>query len=134
MQALARPVPIVGAGAISAHGLDWRGLGRALRSGGSEPTVSLGLAASHPGTRSFEVKALSQPQSVIERRARLLMSRSAILASMATGAALQETGWRAALEDVSFYLGVGASGGSLAELSSMLAASIENRELSLTRF
>ena len=68
------------------------------------------------------------------------MSRSAILASMATDAALRETGWHTlprregTLEDVGFYLGVGASGGSVTELTAMLAASVENRELSLTRF
>lgn len=140
MGALACPVPIVGAGAISAHGLDWRGLSQTVRGGRSEPTRSVELAASHPGTRSFEVKALSQPQSVIEKRARLLMSRSAVLASMAADAALQETGWhvlprrQGALEDVGFYLGVGASGGSVDQLTSMLVASVENRELSLTRF
>src|SRR6187399_521063 len=139
MAALARPVPIVGAGAISAHGLEWRGLSQALRSR-CEPMPSVELAASHPGTRSFEVKALSQPESAIEKRARLLMSRSAILASMATDAALRETGWhplprrQGELENVGFYLGVGASGGSVAELTALLAASVESRELSLTRF
>ena len=140
MGVFARPVPIVGAGAISAHGRDWRDLGQALRSGPCQPTPSAELAASHPGTRSFEVKALSPPESVIEKRARLLMSRSAILASMATDAALRQTTWdplprrQGALDDVGFYLGVGASGGSVDQLTSMLAASVENGELSLTRF
>src|SRR5688500_13842026 len=119
MGALACPVPIVGAGAITAHGRDWRGLGQALRSGRCQPTASIELAVSHPGTRSFEVKTLSAPESVIEKRARVLMSRSAILAAMATHAVLGETGWRGSLDDVGFYLGVGASGGSLAELTSM---------------
>jgi hypothetical protein len=59
---------------------------------------------------------------------------------MATDAALQDAGWHALprregeLADVGFYLGVGASGGSLDQLNSMLAASIENGEFSPTLF
>jgi hypothetical protein len=38
------------------------------------------------------------------------------------------------LEDVGFYLGVGASGGSVEQLTAMLAGSIAGREFSLPRF
>lgn len=134
MGALPRPVPIVSAGAVSAHGLGWRGLSRIVQSGRPGPAPSLELAASHPGARSFEVTALSAPASVVERRARLLMSRSAILATMATSAVLRDAGWLGALEDVGFFLGVGASGGSIDQLTAMLAASVEDHRLSLTRF
>jgi len=134
MGPLVRPSPIVGAGAVTAHGLDWRGLGRVVRAGRAEPTASVELAASHPGTRSFEVPALAPPESLLEKRARLLMSRSAILAAMATGAALRDAGWLNSLEDAGFYLGVGASGGALDQLTALLAASVEDHELSLTRF
>ena len=134
MGPLVPPIPIVGAGAVTAHGLEWRGLGRVVRAGRAKPTASVELAASHPGTCSFEVPALAPPESLVEKRARLLMSRSAILAAMATGAALRDAGWRNSLEDVGFYLGVGASGGSLDQLTALLAASVESHELSLTRF
>lgn len=134
MGALVPPVAIVGAGAVSAHGLEWRGLGQILRSGRCQPTPSRELALSHPGTLSFEVESLAAPESVVEKRARVLMSRSAVLSAMATSAVLRDAGWREGLENVGFYLGVGASGGSLAELTAMLVASVENRELSLPRF
>lgn len=134
MGALARPVPIVGAAAVSAYGLEWRGLSRIVRSNRCAPVASTELGATHPGTPSFEVQALARATSVAEKRARLLMSRSAVLAAMATSAVLGDAGWSEPLEDVGFYLGVGASGGSLDQLTSMLAASVENHRLSLTRF
>ena len=119
---------------VSAHGLGWRGLGHALDSRAYQPEPSAELATSHPGTCSFEVKALAEPASVAERRARPLMSRSAVLASMATSAALRDAGWPAPLADVGFYLGVGASGGSIDQLGAMLAASLEGSEFALSRF
>lgn len=134
MGAFVHPVPIVGAGAVSAHGIEWRGLGGILRAGGCRPTPSVELAASHPGTLSFEVASLARPESVLEKRARLLMSRSAVLCAMASAAVLGDAGWREDLEDVGFYLGVGASGGSIDQLTAMLAASVQGRELSLARF
>lgn len=134
MGPLRERVPIVGAGAVSTRGLGWRGLSHALASRPCEPEVSAELATSHPGTRSFEVKALAEPTSVVERRARPLMSRSAVLASMATNAALQDAPWQAPLDDVGFYLGVGASGGSIDQLAAMLAASLEGGDFELPRF
>ncbi|HEU5076446.1 MAG TPA: beta-ketoacyl synthase N-terminal-like domain-containing protein, partial [Polyangiaceae bacterium] len=130
----ARPVPIVGAAAVSAHGLEWRGLSRSVRHGCCAPLASNELATTHPGTLSFELQALAEATSLAEKRARPLMSRSAVLAAMATRAVLGDAGWSEALEDVGFYLGVGASGGSLDQLTSMLAASVEDHALSLTRF
>ncbi len=134
MGALVPPVPIVGAGAVSAHGRGWRGLGQILTSVRCQPTPSIELAVSHPGTLSFEVESLTAPESVVEKRARLLMSRSAVLASMASAAVLHDADWREGLEDVGFYLGVGASGGSIEQLTALLAASVRDHELSLTRF
>lgn len=134
MGALARPVPIVGAGAVCAHGLQWRGLSQTLRSGDAQPRLSSELAASHPGTRSFELESLSPPETLVERRARLLMSRGAILAAMATSAVLRDAGWSGRLDDVGFFLGVGASGGSLEQLTAMLAASVDDGGFSLARF
>jgi hypothetical protein len=63
-----------------------------------------------------------------------MMSRSAVLASAATETALRDAGWSEAPEEVGYYLGVGASGGSVDQLTAMLAASIEEREFSLARF
>jgi len=127
-------VPIVGAGAVSAHGVAWRGLSHTLGSGVCAPEPATELTTSHPGTRAFQLTTLAEPSSMAERRARPLMSRSAVLASMATSAALQDAGWRAPLADVGFYLGVGASGGSVDQLGTMLAASLDAGEFSLERF
>lgn len=134
MGPLRERVPIVGAGAVSARGLGWRGLSHTLASSACAPEPSTELATSHPGTCSFELKALTEPISAAERRARPLMSRSAVLASMATAAALQDADWQAPLGDVGFYLGVGASGGAVEQLRAMLAASLDRGQFSLERF
>lgn len=134
MSAAALPVAIVGAGAVSAYGAQWSGLGRALLSGTQYIRPSQELAASHPGTRAAEIQSLPAPADQSERRARLLMSRSAVLATLATRAALTQAGFGAPRDDIGFYLGVGASGGAIDQLTAMLAASIEEYELSLDRF
>ena len=49
------PVAIVGAGAVSAFGIGWRGLGRAVAAGHVQPRESVLLRESHPGTLASEV-------------------------------------------------------------------------------
>lgn len=127
-------VAIVGAGAVGAHGMGWRGLGAALGAGARFVGPSRRLAGSYPGTVAAEVRGLPDAQDAGERRARMLMSRGALLAAMATRDARQDAGWQGACEDVGFYLGVGASGGAMDQLTAMLRASIEEHALSHARF
>jgi hypothetical protein len=131
---LPRPVAVVGAAVVSAHGAELAGLARALRAGERSPNESAELRASHPGTRSFELTSLPEPRTLAERRARAMMSRSAVLACAAAGIALEASGWRENDEELGFYLGVGASGGALPQLDAMLGASIVEHEFSLARF
>jgi hypothetical protein len=131
---LPRPVAVVGAGVVSAHGADLAGLARAFRGGELSPSASAELHASHPGARSFELTSLPEPRTLAERRGRAMMSRSAVLACAAAGTAIEASGWRDHVEEVGFYLGVGASGGALPQLDAMLGASIVEHEFSLARF
>ena len=68
------------------------------------------------------------------RMAERLMSRSAMLAHLATRAAIAGAGWEGDLGDVGFFMGVGASGGSVEQLEAMLAASIDEGGFSIERF
>lgn len=141
MSAAGPPVGIRGAGALSAHGAGWVGLGRALLDGARYLRPSIALARSHPGTAASEIDALPEPDDPRDKRARMLMSRPALFASVATRAALaaygqadKESGGSARGERLGLYLGVGASGGSMEQLTAMLGASIEAQQLSLARF
>jgi hypothetical protein len=122
MGPLSSPVPIVAAGVASVHGFEWRGLSRVVESHRSRLASSL------------ELPALPEPQSVPEKRARTLMSRSAILAAAASRLALEQARWAASPEAIGFYLGVGASGGDIEQLQAMLSASIDDHDFSLARF
>lgn len=94
---------IAGAAAVSPHGFEWRGLGRAKPSG-------------------FEMPAI--PPSVdAEPRVQKLMSRAARLGAIAIELAIRDAHWNER-EEIGCFLGVGASGGSIAELESMLSAGI----------
>jgi len=110
-----RPVAICGAAAVSAYGAGWRGLGVALANGTRLP----GMPDEEP---------LTNP------RARKMMSRGAYLAAHCLHALVHDAGWDGGERtDVGYYLGVGASGGSLADLTAMLEVSLVP-ELSLARF
>lgn len=127
-------VAIVGAGAVTAAGLEWRGLGAALAEGASYKAASRRLAAAFPGTVSCEIDELPQPVDSAERMARRRMSRGAVLSTIATRAAIADAGWDGPLDDVGFYMGVGASGGEVDQLEALLEASIVDGELSMERF
>jgi len=118
-----RSVAIAGASAISRYGATWRGLARALSDGGSFP----GVPAETP---------LANPKA---RNARKMMSRGAYLAAAALAELMREVGWSAAQrEGAGYYLGVGASGGSLDDVTALLDASIVDnhgtREFSTVAF
>ena len=104
-----RAVAIGGAAAISRYGASWRGLARALIDGTPLP----GVPAETP---------LANPKA---RNARKMMSRGAYLAAATLAELMREVGWSPEQrEGAGYYLGVGASGGSLEDVSALLDASI----------
>jgi hypothetical protein len=112
-------VQICGAAAVSDHGSGWRGLGVALTSGAPLPGIP--------------DEPLANPQA---RRAAKMMSRGAHLAAHCLHALVGDAGWQAC-SDVGYFLGVGASGGSLADLTAMLDATFDATlapEFTLARF
>jgi 3-oxoacyl-(acyl-carrier-protein) synthase len=120
-------VAIVGAAAVSPLGLGWRGLAEA----GTPHTARL-LEATHPHVRAFEVPEIPAAQDAGDVKARRLMSRAARFAAIAARDALREAGWTDRRE-VGCWLGVGASGGPLAELDAMLRVSVADGAVSLAR-
>lgn len=106
-----RPVAIVAATAIEA----------------SEPSSR--LAESHPDTVAFEVDLADVPGPPKQRK---LMSRPAMLAAVAARRCLAQTAWPT-LDEVGYYLGVGAAGGCVDDLRAIAAVSIHNHQLSLQR-
>lgn len=123
-----RPVAVIAASAVSARGLGWRGLGRAVREGGSAaaPCGALG------GILAAQVPALPAAQDVEPRQLKL-MSRGARLSCVAARNLFLES---PALprEEMGFFLGVGASGGAVEELEAMLDASFSREQFELGRF
>ncbi len=104
-----RAVAIAGAAAISRYGASWRGLARALIDGTPLP----GVPAETP---------LANPKA---RNARKMMSRGAYLAAATLAELMREVSWSPEQrEGAGYYLGVGASGGSLEDVSALLDASI----------
>ncbi len=119
---------MVAASAVSARGLGWRGLGRALRAGevAATPCASLG------GTLAAQVPALPAEQDV-EPRLRKLMSRGARLSCVAARSLFLEAP-SLPRDETGFFLGVGASGGAVEELEAMLGASFSEDHFDLDRF
>jgi 3-oxoacyl-(acyl-carrier-protein) synthase len=113
-------VSIVGAAALSPYGEGWRGLGRALTTGAPLP----GMPPEDPD---------AEPPA--RRKARKMMSRGAYLAARCLGQLLREVAWSPAeRERAGYFLGVGASGGSLDDVIALLDASIADGAFSLARF
>jgi 3-oxoacyl-(acyl-carrier-protein) synthase len=109
-------VSIVGAAALSPYGAGWRGLGRALVAG--QPLS--GMPAEAP---------------LVSPKARKMMSRGAYLAARCLGLLLREVGWSPAeRERAGYFLGVGASGGSLGDVIALLDESIADGAFSTARF
>jgi len=130
---MTRTVYVHGAAALSAFGAAWRGLGTAVMAARIAPAPARQLQASHGAVPAFEVGDI--PAAVdVEAKARKLMSHAARLGTAATGLALIDAGWDDGREDIAMYMGVGASGGAMDELSAMLDASIASHAFSLARF
>jgi len=117
-------VAIVGVGAVSAFGLGWRRLGGAVVEGKPLRSTSHALAATHPGIEAAQVPALAPTQDAGDGRQRKLMSRGARLAAIAMREALRDARWIEGREELGAFLGVGASGGAMDELTAMLQAGI----------
>lgn len=106
-------IPVLAAASISPWGEGWRGLGQALAAGAAMPGVP-------------DEQPLANP------RARKMMSRGAYLAARCVGELLRGTAWPRA--EIGYFLGVGASGGSLDDVTALLAGSIADGAFSLGRF
>jgi len=120
-------VAIVGAAAVSPLGLGWRALGDR-----GEPRAQTALRRSHPHVAGFEVPAIPEALDAGDAKSRRLMSRAARLAAMAARDALRDAGWTDR-GGVGYWLGVGASGGSLSELVAVLELAMHDGGVSLAR-
>lgn len=123
-----KPVTVVAASAVSARGLGWRGLGKALLSGEKAATPCEALG----GILAAQVPVLPTAQDV-EPRQRKLMSRGARLSCVAARQLFLEAP-SLPREETGFFLGVGASGGAVEELEAMLDASFSEERFDLGRF
>lgn len=127
------PIFISGAAAITALGFEWRGLGKAL----TEGTARFSNAAhqdAYPKLIASEVPSIPASMEAGNAKIQKLMSRAAHLGAIAVQCALSDAGWNNDRENIGFYFGVGASGGSMAELTHMLHASIVEKQFSLPDF
>jgi beta-ketoacyl synthase-like protein len=106
-------IPVLAAAAISPWGAGWRGLGQALAAGAAMPGIP-------------DEQPLASP------RARKMMSRGAYLAARCVADLLRGAAWPRA--EIGYFLGVGASGGSLDDVTALLAGSIADGAFSLERF
>ena len=131
---MARPAFVSGAASVSAFGFAWRGLGTALATGQLGFSVSSQLASSHSSVSASEVGEIPASIDVGNAKIQKLMSRTARLGAIAVQQALADARWEERREEIGFYFGVGASGGSMTELTEMLRASILDRQFSLARF
>lgn len=131
---LPRPIPLVAASAIGPHGFEPDALVDAILSEKQLASESRELAPSHPGTLAGEVPPFPPELQPGDPRAKRLMSRAAQLACIAARQVITKAGWSGACTDVGFFLGVGASGGSMDELAAMLRASVHDGAFSIERF
>jgi hypothetical protein len=120
------PVAVAGVAAVSAFGLSWRGLARAVRDRTIEPCPTSDLPM-EPGALAFQVPPLAPEQDAGDARARKAMSRPARLAAIAAREAIADARFGEARRDLGYFLGVGASGGPVSEMVAMLRASLDER-------
>lgn len=130
---MSAPVAIVGAGAVSAFGVGWRGLGRAAVARDLQPRESALLRDSHPGIAASEVGEIAPALDAGNARARKLMSRAARLSAIALREALADAGFRERREEIGAWMGVGASGLAMEDVPAIVSASFAGADLSLQR-
>ncbi|HVV83241.1 MAG TPA: beta-ketoacyl synthase N-terminal-like domain-containing protein [Kofleriaceae bacterium] len=119
---MSREVYLVATAAVSPFGLGAAALCAGLR-GEVAASASTLLAASHPGARAIGVAAVPAAHDPVPAKARKTMSRAAYLGAIALRALVEAGGWRQR-DGVGYFLGVGASGGSMADLEAILAATL----------
>lgn len=115
--ATGRPAPQVVAASMVGPLGGWRGAHQRLQAGVGE---------AREATDSAEARRLQQR-----------MSKGAILAQAALKTLLLDAGcagWEQAREEIGYFLGVGASGGSVEQFERMMAVSVEGDHWSMARF
>ncbi len=110
-----RRVAITHAAALSSYGPTADGIAHALATG----SALAGMPDETP---------LATP------RVRKMMSRGAYLAARCLSDLLARSGWSTGREHTGYFLGVGASGGALDDVTALLEASITDGAFSLPRF
>jgi hypothetical protein len=130
---MSEALAIVGAGAVSAYGVRWRGLGDALLAGAVPLAPSDGLAASHPGVVCSAVGDIPSSLDAGDARARKLMSRAARFGAIAMREALADAGFHSRREEIGAWMGVGASGAAMQDVPAILAHSVQDGVLSVQR-
>jgi hypothetical protein len=113
---------VVAAAAVSPFGHGGGALVRGLL-GEQAPAPSTLLAASHPEVAAIGVAAVPAALDPVPAKARKTMARGAYLGAVALRALVGAAGWRDR-DGVGYFLGVGASGGSMADLEAILAATL----------
>jgi 3-oxoacyl-[acyl-carrier-protein] synthase II len=114
-----RAVYVVATAALSPFGEGGEALLRGLR--GEVAAASTALLAALPDVRAIGVGAVVAARDPVPAKARKTMSRAAYLAAVAMRALVGAAGW-ADRDGVGYFLGVGASGGSMGDLEAILAA------------
>lgn len=116
------PVAIVGAGAVTPIGAEWRGFGRAVLEKRIEYR-HVAPVGEHGPTRLGFPAAEIPAELDVDLSSRRRMSHAARLSAIAARLAVRDAGWAAPLDDAGFFLGVGPSGASIDELTALLRAS-----------
>jgi hypothetical protein len=106
---------------------------RAVFEGTTSFTEPSELRVSHPGVLASEVPVIPAAADAGDARQHKLMARAARLAAVAVKPALLEAGIAVPRDNVGFFLGVGASGGAMSDLVSVLRASLEGDRVSLAK-
>jgi hypothetical protein len=114
-----RAVAIARTAALSAFGAGSRGLGHALATGAAVPGLPAPIVTSAP---------LANPRSL------KMMSPAAYFAARCLADLLGELTWAEERERIGYYLGVGASAGSIADFMALLDASLVDGAYSLEAF
>jgi hypothetical protein len=121
---------VVGAQAVSVCGVGREALASRRVLGDRALVPSRQLARTHPGVAAAEVPEITDEPELFSPRAAARMSRASQLASIAVKHALREADWKEARHEIGFFLGVGGSGGSVAEVEALLSASVTEGALS----
>lgn len=122
---------VVAASAVSAAGIGRPALRSALR---HTPALLLpveSLKPTHGDVVGAQVPAGMAEAELSSRRLQGKLSRSALLAAVAVRRALAEAEWSEGREEIGYFLGVGASGCSIAEIEAMLTIALKEEHLSL---